>query len=241
MYFYFIIGLQGFCIYHCYTSRNSFYWIFAILFLPLVGSLIYLFINVIQKRDIDKVQQGLTSVVNPTKKITDLEKQFKFAKSFENQVALADAYLEAKQYEKAIENYKASLKGVFKADFYVISKLQEAYYFSLQFDKSLSCAERIKDDFKFKKSNASFLYALVIEKEGGVEVAESYLKTFDAPYARYQERLELAKFFIRNEKTLEARELLNEIIAESVGMSKVSYNQNRVLIHKAKELLATGL
>lgn len=196
--------------------------------------------NVIQKQDIDKVQQGLTAVINPSKKILDLEKRFKFAASFENQVALADAYLEAEHFEKAIENYEASLKDVFKEDFYVISKLQEAHYFSSQFDKAMAYAERIKDHPKFKKSRASFLYALTLEKEGSIDEAEKRLRTFDAPYARYQERLALSKFLIRNAKTSEARALLYEIVTESEGMSKTSYRQNRVLIRKAKELLASG-
>ncbi|MFK7814345.1 MAG: hypothetical protein AB8B59_17740 [Maribacter sp.] len=238
MYFYLILALQGYCIYHCYTNRNQYYWILAIIFLPFIGSLIYLFMNVIQKQDIDKVQQGLTSVINPTKKIIDLEKRLKFAETFENQVALADAHLEAENFEMAIKNYEASLKDVFKDDFYVISKLQEAYYFSSQFDTAMEYAMRIKDNSKFKKSRASFLYALALEKEGNIEDAEKRLVTFDAPYARYQERVELAKFFIRHSKTSEARELLYEIVKESEGMSKTSYRQNKLLINKAKELLA---
>lgn len=241
MYFYLIIFLQGFCLYHCFSKGNSYYWMLAIIFLPLVGSFVYLLVNVVQKGDIDKVQQGLTTIVNPTKKISDLENRFKFAESFENQVALADAYLEAEQHEKAIENYEASLKDIFKDDFYVISKLQEAYYFSSQFDASLRYAERIRSDSKFKKSRAAFLYALAMEKQGNIKVAESYLVTFDAPYARYPERLELAKFFTRHGKTTEAKEILNELISESEKISKKSYNQNRVIIKKAKELLAAGL
>ena len=239
MYFYLIIALQGYCAYHCYTNRNEYYWILAIIFLPVVGSLIYLFLNVVQKRDIDAIQEGVTSVINPTKKITDLEKRLKFAETFENRVALADAYLEVKQYQNAIQTYEASLKDVFKEDFYVISKLQEAHYFSSNFDEALQYAERIKNNSKFNKSRAAFLYALNIEKEGDVEQAETLLRTFDAPYARYQERLELAKFFIRHSKTADARELLNEIVTESEGMSKPSYRHNKQLIHKAKELLAT--
>lgn len=240
MYFYLIVALQGYCIYHCYTNRNQYYWILAIIFLPVVGSLLYLFMNVIQTRDLDKVQEGLVSVVNPSKKIIDLEKRFKFAATFENQVELADAYLEGQQYEKAIKNYEASLKDVFKEDFYVLSKLQEAYYFSSQFDRAKEYAERMKENPKFKKSKAAFLYALTLEKEGNLQEAEQLLLTFDAPYARYQERLELAKFFIRNAKTSKAKDLLLEIVKESEGMSKTSYRQNRVLIKRAKELLSSG-
>ncbi len=238
MYYYLILALQVYCAYHAYTNRNHYYWYFAILFLPLVGCLIYLFINVIRKSDVDQMQDNLVSVINPTKKITDLQKKFKFAATFENQVALADAYLEAEHYDLAIENYNAALKDVFKEDFYVLSKLQEAYYFSSRFDKSLEYAERLKKCPKFKKSKSAFLYALASEKKGNVKQAEDILKTFDGPYARYQERLELAKFFIRNDKPKEAEELLNEIVTESEGMSKTSFRQNRILIKKTKELLS---
>ncbi len=241
MYYYLILALQVYCAYHCYVNRNNYYWFFAILFVPVLGSILYLFMNVVQKRDVDKMQVDIVSVLNPTKKIKDLEKKFKFAETFENQVKLADAYLEAEHHEKAIENYKASLKDVFRNDFYTISKLEEAYYFSSQFDKAIVCAEKITTDQKFKKSNAAFLYALALEKMGDATTAEEYLQTFDAPYSRYQERLELAKFYIRNGKQDRARELLQEIVAESEGMSKTSYRQNGILINKAKELLAKEL
>lgn len=241
MYYYLILALQVYCAYHCYTNRNDYYWYFAIIFLPLIGCLVYLFVNVIRKGDVDKVQENIISAINPTKKITELEKKFKFSDTFVNQVALADAYLEASHFEKAIEHYEASLKDVFKEDFYVLSKLQEAHYFSSNFDTSKKYAEQIKDHSKFNKSKASFLYALTLEKDGHIDEAETRLRTFDAPYSRYQERLELAKFFIRHAKTAEAKELLNEIAAESEGMSKTSYRQNKILINKAKELLATEL
>lgn len=241
MFYYLGVALQVYCVYHCYTNRNSYYWIFAILFLPVVGALLYLFMNVFNKRDIDKVQDGITAVINPTKKISDLEKRFKFAETFENQVALADAYLEAKMYDKAIENYEDSLKDMFKNDAYALSKLLEAYYFSSQWNKVIAIGESSIEGTKFKKSKASFLYALALEKIGNVEKAEELLLHFDAPYSNYQERLELANFFIRNGKTKASSDLLDEIILESERMSKVSFRQNASIIRRVKELKKTNI
>lgn len=241
MYYYLIIALQGFCIYHCYTNKNSYYWFFIIFFIPVFGSIVYLFLNVFQKRDLAIVQENITAVIHPTKKIIDLEKKFSFAATFENQVALADALLEAKMYDKAIHNYEAALTDVFQNDFYVLSSLVEAYYFSSDFITAMQWSEKIKDSPKFKKSKASFLYALALEKTGKPNDAQIILEGFDAPYARYQERLELAKFYIRNSQTKKATVLLEEIVKESDGMSQVSYRQNKILINKAKELLNAGL
>ncbi len=240
MYYYLILVLQAYCAYHAYKNKNDYYWYFAIIFIPLIGCLVYLFVNVFRRQDVDKVQADLISALNPTKKIKDLEKKLKFAATFENQVALADAYLDAGHFERAIEDYQACLKEVFQNDLYAVSKLVDAYYFSSKFEEAVACAERIMDNLKFKKSRAAFLYALALEKVGRAGDAEAHLRTFDAPFSRYQERLELAKFFNRIGKPHESREVLQEILAESEGMSKQSLRQNRLLIHKAKELLSTS-
>ncbi len=197
--------------------------------------------NVFQKRDIERVQDEISLVVNPSKKITDLEKKLKFAETFENRSALADAYLAAEMFDRAIEEYEICLQGTFKNDFYVTAKLQEAYYFSSRFNESIQCAETIIDKPKFKKSRSAFLYALALEKIGDATRAEEYLVQFDAPYSRYQERLEFAKFYIRNANLKKAKSLLEEMVAESEGMSKTSYRENHIIIKKAKELLSSTL
>lgn len=241
MYYYLILALQVYCFYHCYANKNQYYWFFVILFLPAIGCLAYLFMNVIRKNDVEKLQKEITAVINPTKKIKDLEKKLQFSDSFDNKVALADAYLENNMYAEAIVQYKASLTNMFKNDFYVLSKLQESYYFSSDIIESLVYAERIQDQPKFKKSKAAFLYALALEKEGDVEEAEKLLKQFNAPYSKYQERLELAKFFIRNNKIDASKEILDEIVMESENMSKPSYKHNIAIITKAKELVAASV
>ena len=179
------------------------------------------------------------SVINPSKKITDLEKKLEFAETFGNRVALADAYLEAEFFEKAIMTYEAALKGTFKHDFYVLSKLEEAYYFSSRFDEAIACAEKIKDNPKFRKSRAVFLYGLALEKNDQIKEAEEQLKKFDAPYSNYQERLVLGQFYLRNKKPDAAREVLQEIVNESERMSKQNYRTNKILIKKASEILVT--
>ncbi len=71
----------------------------------------------IQKRDVEKVQEEPLSVINPSQKVKDLEKQLRFSESFENRVKLADAYLDEKIHEKAIEHYDTALRDNFKDDF----------------------------------------------------------------------------------------------------------------------------
>src|SRR5690554_3170219 len=108
MYLYFIIAFQGYCIYHLLKNRKSYYWIFAILFLPFIGCVTYLVTQVFNKRDTAKIQGNLTTVIEPSKKnmssrrVNDLEQQLEFADTYLHRVNLADAYLETHHYAKAI-------------------------------------------------------------------------------------------------------------------------------------------
>jgi len=237
MYYYLIIALQGYCIYHCYTNRNNYYWVFAIIFLPLVGCILYLFMNVLQQRDVEKAQNDLVNTLNPTKKIRDLEKRLKFSETFENKVALADAYMEKDFFEQAIETYRSSLKDMFENDYYVQSRLQEAHYRIADFDTSLRLAEKIKEHPAFPKSKANLLYALTLEKKENFDAAEARLRLFDAPYNYYEQRLQLALFLIRRENPKAASEVLQEIVNEAENMSKQSYRSNRLFIKQAKDEL----
>ena len=116
--YYLILALQGFCIYHSIKNRNSYYWIFLILFIPLIGSIIYIVTQVFSKRDVDKIQSEIATIINPTKKIKDLEKALQFSETFQNKVNLADAYFEIGGFNEAIRYYQSSLVGNFENDFY---------------------------------------------------------------------------------------------------------------------------
>ena len=65
-------------------------------------------------------QKGLVAGIKQTKKILALKEEFSFSETFENQSALADAYLEAEMYDQAIENYEVCLSGTFQNDFYIV-------------------------------------------------------------------------------------------------------------------------
>jgi hypothetical protein len=98
MFYYFIIALQVFCFYHAYKNKKNIYWYFILFFVPLLGCIIYLLTQVINKKDVTNISQEITTIINPTKKINDLEKVLQFSKTFQNRINLADAYSNNKDY-----------------------------------------------------------------------------------------------------------------------------------------------
>lgn len=237
MHFYLIIALQGFCIYHWYKNRREYYWIFLIIFLPVLGSVIYLITQVFNKRDAEKISSELTSIINPTKKIRDLEKVLSFSETFQNSVNLADAYFEIQDYVNARNYYQSALDNNHQMDVYVVIKIIVCAYHLKDFDQVIMLSKTIIDKEEFKKSQAQFYYGLALKELGHIEQAEEQLKILDQRYSNYTERLTLAKFLIEIDKKNEAFEILNEVYTESQHMTKINKRKYRTTILEVESLL----
>ncbi len=237
MYYYFIIAFQVYCLYHMYKHRNSYYWALLIFFVPLVGCIIYLITQVYSKRDAEKLTSELTHIINPTKKIKDLEKQLQFSESYQNRVNLADAYLDLGDYQNAITHYKEALEGNFQNDFYVIKNMIEAFHNLQDYQSVVTYAQSISSHSEFKKSRTQFLYGLALEKEGKIEEAQNNLKAIDIRFSFYDERLIYARFLLEHGKTNEAKEILESLVSEGQHMTKPNRRLYRNTIGEAQKLL----
>ncbi|WP_438424983.1 CDC27 family protein [Aquimarina macrocephali] len=237
--YFLIIALQGFCVYHAVKNKNNYYWFFVIIFLPVLGSVIYLLTQVFGKKDLDVVQDEIVNVINPTKKIDDLQKQLDFAETFQNRVNLADALLEIKDYPNAINEYEVALSTNYDEDAGVVKKLIEGYYQTKNYDKVIFCAEKIMTKSDFKGSRSQFLYGLALEEIGQSEKAEEQLKQIDQRYSNYQERYTLAQFLVEKGKIEDAKEILSEILIESQHMSKPNRSKYQGVVNDVKKLASS--
>ncbi|PKQ43633.1 hypothetical protein [Confluentibacter flavum] len=236
MYYYLIIALQAYCIYHLFKNRNPYYWVFVILFLPLIGCVIYLITQVYNKRDANKIQENIVSIINPAKKIKDLEKKLQFSETYQNRVNLADAYLENKDYKNAIPHYLDALNDNLQNDLYASKQLIECYFYVEDFNEVILYAEKIKDSSEFLKSKSQFFYGLALEKLGQLDEAETNLKQIDIRYSFYDERFILAKFLLNRNKTEEAKTILDDIYMESQNMTKQNQRIYRTTIVEVEKL-----
>jgi len=237
MSYYLIIALQAFCVYHLIKNRNQYYWIFIIIFIPIIGSVIYLVTQVYNKRDANIIKENITSVLIPTKKVKDLEKTLQFAETFQNRLNLADAFFEMKDYSNAIKHYEVALKDEHQDDYFILEKLIAAYYNLEDYNKTIAYAERLKKKPEFNNSKSQFIYGLALDKTGNPETAETHLKAIDQRYSNYDERLVLANFLINKNKAAEAKEILTEISIESKHMTKPNKRKYGKTIIEVEKLL----
>ncbi|MEE9408955.1 MAG: CDC27 family protein [Polaribacter sp.] len=235
MYYYLIIGLQIFCVYHAYKNSSNYYWYFIIFFIPLIGCVVYLLTHVINKREVANITDEIVTIINPTKKIKDLEQKLKFSNTFENRVNLGDAFLEIRDYPNAMFHYEKSLKSNFKNDPFTLNKLIKCYFETSDFDKVIEITNKINLDKDFKES--IYYYGLALEEKGNIEAAEIQLKKIDTRYSNYDERIEFAKFLIRRDKSLDAKEVLEEILLEIKSMIKQNARKHRYIVSEAEKIM----
>lgn len=235
-----VLILQIFCWYHAYKNGKDYFWYLVVLMLPLIGAILYILTQVFNKKGLEKITEEIITVIVPSKKVKDAEKQLAFADTFQNRVALADAHFENADYENASIHYETALKGNFRRDFYVITQMISTMSQSEKYEEVIRLAEEIKDNHEFKNSKSQYVYGLALDKLGRIEEAEQNLKTIDQRYSNYGERLVLAEFYHKKGKREKAVEILDEIIIESQHMTpknKKTYRQVIKDVRKFREEL----
>src|ERR1700712_3263914 len=107
-YYYLIVALQAYCAFHSYRRGTLNKWIYLIIFLPLIGGIIYIYSEILSNRRFNKPNIDVGAIINPSGKIKKLEDELRFTDTFANKVKLADAYLETGQIDRAVELYRGS-------------------------------------------------------------------------------------------------------------------------------------
>ncbi|WP_396597150.1 hypothetical protein [Dokdonia sp. R86516] len=239
MTYYILIALQLACAYHIYKNKNSFYWYFAILLLPAIGCLVYVIAQIFNKKDVAVVQKEFTAVINPTKKISQLEKKVEFSDTYSNRVELGDALLAIGNFKEAAVQYDAVLHGNHTSDYYANTQLLIALFEQEKYDEVISIGEKMSKFSDFEKSQAQFKYGLALSKAGKDDEAEAILKKIDQRYSNYPERLALSKFYIENEMQSKALEVLHEMQDEYLNLTKPNKKLHKNTFIEVDRLVAT--
>lgn len=239
MQYYLLIAVQAFCLYHAYKTRKPYHWYFIIFFIPIIGPLIYIIMNVYNKKDVENIQSDITHAINPTKRIRDLEKKLHFSDTYTNRIALADAYVQSKDFNNAILHYKNTLKDKTQDHLYSYQQLILCNFQIDDFENVITFSKKIKTYPEFIGSKQQFCYGLALKELGETEKAETELQQIDRPYSNYNERLELAKFYLDNAKVSQGKSLLEAIAEEATHMTKTNRRIFKATINEVHQLLKT--
>lgn len=237
-YFYYVtIALQVICVWHCLKRGNEQKWIWIIVFLPLVGCVVYFFSEILTGNEATRIGEGVGTAFNPGGRIRKLEKQQKFVDTFENRVALADAYLQAGHTDKAVALYEQSLTGVFAENEHAVMQLMTAYAKQKHYAEILPLTKRVYNSPQFLRSPAHIAYAQALGFTGDAAAAEAEFQKMKSRFSAFEPRYHYGLFLVQNNRSTEAKEILAEILYEEKHLSGREKRFHREWFAKSREEL----
>lgn len=168
------------CVVHAIKRGNVFPWIYVIVFLPGIGSLIYLFMEIVPElargRSAQKLKSGAARAIDPNKDLRQAMREVEMVGSVDAKRALADQLLRRGQYGDAIELYRSALQGQFSGDPALLVGIARAQFLSGDGAGAQASLDALQAaDPKFVSEDAHMLYARALELQGkNDEAAEEY-------------------------------------------------------------------
>ena len=227
-----ILILQMFCMYHIYNNSKDFKWYMLVFFLPLFGSLIYLYVHFATNTNIDTVADVVQNFV-PDAKLKNLTSELEFSDITTNRLNLANEYLLRGDGASAIEHYEICLEKSHKPDPFVQTKLLQANYLEGKYDKVVELGQSLGNDKEFKKSEERIAYAQALKYTGQISEAESEFEKMDTKYSNYSQRLAYAEFLDSTGRTEASDQKLEEMLEE---ISKMDRREKRFKAVVIKEI-----
>jgi hypothetical protein len=231
----------GFAV-HALRRGYSLFWVFLIIFVPLIGCLLYIIMVLLpeaaQSRAAHQGGKALRKALDPDKELRQLREALDRSGTVGNRVALAQEYLKRGQFGEAIPLYEASLTGMYRDDPELLLGLTQALCGAGEFERARTALESLRAaNPDHDSADTRLLYARVLEELGATEpaMAEYAALLQKAPSAEAKCRYGL--LLKRAGREAEARPLLEEVVKDAKGASQHSYRLNREWVERAKREL----
>lgn len=235
------VALQVFFAVHAVRIGKP-WWLLVLFFFPLVGSLVYFFVEFLPSRragGMDAAARGLARRLNPGAEIRRLEDQVAHNSSVDNRMELARAFRDAGRHAEAVEQLRACLGGVHGADPKVLYGLAEAYHANGDLGPARQAFELLRQH-KNPSREQLLLSARIHEDAGELdEAVREY-----APLARHaageEARARYGLLLQRLGRHDEARAVFEEVLRHARMSPGFYRRENREWIGVAKRELKSG-
>lgn len=224
---------------HAYRN-GKFFWIFLIIFLPIVGTLIYFFAEMLPSMRVDRTFQNAgTQVANtlqPTRRLQQLEELLEEQDTMATRQAYAEELLRHERVDEAIEVLEGGLRGVFANDPQGMLALARAYHQKDDHAYAQQLLDAMQEESPgFEPDTVRLLRARTRDEQGFTEEAlEDYRDLAQRGYSeepRYYLALALDKLG-RDEEAQAVLEQAQKYISRS---STIYRRENQVWTRQLKQ------
>ena len=207
-----VMVVQVACLVHVVRTGRPFWWFWIIMGFPLLGAAAYVIFEVRPSWGRLDWQSFVWRFKNAAARIRIREAQFDASPSVSSRMALAAELHAHQQFDRECEVLAAGLVGPFRNDTSLLLRLAEAHLASgrtLEAESCLNqCTEKLRSDEQIK---IRLLHARILSLKARFADAEAIFRDLTTRRRTEATRFYHAESLLREGRTNEARELLNDI------------------------------
>jgi hypothetical protein len=210
------LAIMAVAIVHAVRGGN-FLWIYVIVFLPGIGSLIYIAVEILpglfRSRAASRVKSGATSVLDPNRDYRQAVREAEMVGSVDAKRALAEQYIQRGQIGEALEIYKSVLTGQFKDDPALLLHYARAQFLAGDAPGAQATLDHLQAvEPKFQSEEAHMIYARALEAQGKNDEALSEYQRLVRYASGEEARTRYAMLLEKTGRPDEARALYDQIV-----------------------------
>jgi hypothetical protein len=180
------------CAIHAGKTGRPFFWIYLCIFLPGIGPLAYLAVEVLPEllgtRRGRQATSAVARAINPEKAYRALHDEVETAPTVENMRHLAEECIALGRFEEAIALYRQCLHGLYANDPALLLPLAEAQFGAGQFAAARDTLDRLRAaNPDYSSADGHLLYARALEglgdPTGSRAEYEALIKYYPGPEA----------------------------------------------------------
>lgn len=211
------ILVQIFLIVHVIRTGRATFWVWIILFAPLIGSLVYLIVEVLPtllgSRSARKVGRKVKATIDPNRDVRATANALQIADTIENRIKFANALKDKGMLDEALDAFNQVLTGLYKYDPNLLLRKAEILFAKNDFQQTREVLDTlIRENPDFKSPDGHLLYAKATEGSGDLDGAEKEYRVLSEYYAGPEPKCRLAILLKRKGQATEASKLFNEIM-----------------------------
>lgn len=201
------------------TGRNV-TWVFIVLFFPLVGTLAYVFVELLPEwtgsRSGLTLRRKLAKLANPDRGLKQATQNFAVADTVQNTIVLAEECLAKERYAEAAELYQRAMRGVHEDDPVLLLGLARAKFGLGDAAGTVASLDLLKERHPGHTSpDGHLLYARAREALGETGAAVLEYEALVGYYSGPEPACRLAAILKQQGRNAEARELFQKVLNES--------------------------
>ena len=205
---------------HALKSGRPYWWIFIIMGFPVMGCMIYYFVEVFpgsrEHRSAHIAARKLVKSLQPDADLKRRAEELEVCGSVENKIALARECMSHQMHSESVSLYESCLHGAFADDGAILFELARAATEGCKWEKASAVLSRLKAEApKIRPLDARLLEARVLQGQGETDAAIAVYRELIPNFVGMEARYRYGELLLTLGQHEAAIQMFNDILKQS--------------------------